>query len=146
MFEWAIKDQLVRGPRPRNGNSRLGQVPKSAVNAWLKEAKRGYGVRSIICLLHRQELRRYKEVDEDLVSYYRSQGFAVEHIPQRNHRKLPLSQRDLRMIWKAYERMEKPVLVHCSAGISRTGIAVRYIKARVAESDESNTKLLRPPR
>ena len=135
MFEWAIKGKLIRGPRPRNGNNRLGQVPKSSVDAWLQAAKKRYGVRSIICLLHRQEFQRYKEVSENLVAYYRFQGFAVNHIPQRNLRKPPLSPRDLRMVWKAYERLEKPVLVHCSAGISRTGIAVRYIKARVAESD-----------
>jgi len=97
MFEWAIKGKLVRGPRPRNGSNRLGQVPRSAVDAWLKEAKKRYGVRSIICLLHHQEFRRYKAVDGDLVAYYRSQGFSVEHIPKRNHRKPPLSQHDLRM-------------------------------------------------
>ncbi len=38
------------------------------------------------------------------------------------------SDQQLEKVWKAYRRLERSVLVHCSAGIGRTGKAVSYIK------------------
>ena len=38
MFRWVIKQQLARGRRPKVEGKR-GQVSKSVVNAWIKEAK-----------------------------------------------------------------------------------------------------------
>lgn len=131
MFRWAIKGQLARGRRPGVERKRGSQVPKAVVDAWIKEAKDN-GVRSIICLLDKRQLRFYEDPPaRDLISYYRSQGLNVVHINAPNMRKPPLSLQHLKEVWRAYRRLEKPVLVHCSAGIGRTGAAVRFIKQRV---------------
>ena len=65
------------------------------------------------------------------MSYYRKNGFEVEHISVRNYQHPALSDHDLEKVWKAYKRLEKPVLVHCSDGIGRTGKAVSYIKRQL---------------
>ena len=53
----------------------------------------------------------------NLVSYYRENGFQVKHIPARNYRHPARSDPELEQVWKAYQRLEKLVLIHCSAGI-----------------------------
>ena len=130
MFRWAIKGQLAGGPRPRAKRKSTSQVPQHVVDAWLKKAKTSFGIRSIICLLDQRQLRLYANLRIDLVSYYRANGFQVEHIPVRNYQHPALSDRQLERVWKAYKRLEMPVLVHCSAGIGRTGKAVSYIRQK----------------
>jgi protein-tyrosine phosphatase len=131
MFRWVIKDQLVAGPRPRMKKKPTSQVPRQTVDAWLHKAKTDFGVRSIICLLDRNQLRLYAGLRTDLVSYYYEKGFQADHIPVRNYKHPPLSDRELRKVWKAYQRLEKPTLIHCSAGIGRTGKAASYIKQKL---------------
>ncbi len=128
-MQWSIRGQLARGRRPRVEGKRGSQVLKAVVDAWIKEAKDS-GVRSIICLLDERQLRFYEKLPAELVSYYRSKGLNVVHINAPNMRKPPLSAQHLKKVWSAYRHLEKPVLVHCSAGIGRTGAAVRHIKSQ----------------
>jgi protein tyrosine phosphatase (PTP) superfamily phosphohydrolase (DUF442 family) len=96
------------------------------VDEWIGEVK-AFGVRSIICLLARDQLKWYADLPGGLISYYRATGFTVAHIPALDHQIPPLTQEHLEKISEAYETLTKPVLVHCSAGIDRTGRAVEYI-------------------
>jgi protein tyrosine phosphatase len=127
IFRWAIESHLARGRRPGVGAKCGSQVQKSVVDTWIKQAK-VYGIRSIICLLDEHQLKFYEKLPMDLISYYRAKGFNVAHIPAANMRQPPLSDQHLKRVWSAYKRLEKPVLLHCSAGIGRSGAAVRYIK------------------
>jgi protein tyrosine phosphatase len=60
--------------------------------------------------------------------HYRKKGLHVEHIPVRDRLRPPLSRGDLNNVWQAYQRLPKPVLIHCSAGIGRSRQAVCHIK------------------
>ena len=131
MPRWVAKNSLARSSRPGYGGERGQPVPKSEVDAWMKEAKE-LGIASIICLLAEDQLTLYDELPGGLVSYYRSFGFAVEHVPAMDHQQPPLSDDHLERIWSAYQSLEKPVLIHCSAGIDRTGMAVQHIKNQFA--------------
>jgi protein tyrosine phosphatase (PTP) superfamily phosphohydrolase (DUF442 family) len=141
MFRWVIKEQLAGGPRPRRKKKPLSQVPRSTVDAWIKKAKISFGIRSIICLLDEQQLRLYGSLGVDLVSYYRASGFQAAHIPVRNYKHPALSDLELEKVWKAYQRLERPVLIHCSAGIGRTGKSVSYVKQKA----DTGTQRVSPP-
>jgi protein tyrosine phosphatase len=135
MFRWVIQQQLVRGRRPGIEGERGSQVAKSVVDNWIKEAK-ALGIRSVIVLLDERQLRFYEKLRTDLGSYYRRKGLNVVHINAPNMRRPPLSDLHLKEVWEAYRRLEKPVLVHCSAGIGRTGISVRYVKEKLSSTSQ----------
>jgi protein-tyrosine phosphatase len=126
MLRWVIDKQLARGRRPGYTGEQGLQVSRTDVDAWVEEV-RSFGVKSIICLLADDQLVLYSKLSSDLVGYYRQAGFSVAHVPAEDHQRPPLTESHLERIWEAYQSLPKPVLVHCSAGIDRTGRAVEYI-------------------
>ena len=128
-MEWVIDGKLARSSRPGYGGEHGSRVARTDVDSWIEEVKR-FGIQSIICFLHNDHLHLYKEIPGGLITYYREKGFTVSHIPVLDYQNPPLTPEDLKQVEDAYQAMPKPVLVHCSAGIDRTGQAVRYLRER----------------
>ena len=124
MINWVIDGELARGCRPGRHAADPHNVGHVEVEQWITEAQRK-GVRSIICLLSTEQLAYYPGVD--LLAEYERHGFVVRHIPVDDYQYPPLSVSELKMVWAAYQDLPRPVLVHCSAGVDRTGYAINHI-------------------
>ena len=137
-MEWVIPDILARSSRPGyRSDIDAGPVGRMIVDRWIEQAKK-MGIQSIICLLDDESnLEMYSNLPgRNLLAYYRRRGFSVAHIPVKDYQTPPLSREDLDNVWREFLKLPKPVMIHCSAGIDRTGVAVEYIKSRLGGSDE----------
>jgi len=119
-----IPDQLYRAARPGYSGGGKKPVGMGEVQRWIESAQ-SLGVVSIICLLAEEHLHLYP--DADLLGIYRAAGFEVHHIPVTDHRRPPLTPQQLAAVLRAWQELARPVLIHCSAGIDRTGAAVEHI-------------------
>ena len=119
-----VEGILAKSSRP--GYPSVEEISRETVDLWVDEV-RGMGVGSIICILAERQLVYYSNLPGGLIDYYRSSGLEVFHIPQRDHKSPPLNDENQLLVARGFEELPKPVLVHCSAGIDRTGMAVEII-------------------
>jgi hypothetical protein len=147
VFCWVIPEKLACGQRPLRhhplyGGSGQNLSPEAApeVKKWAQLVHYG-GIRSIVSLMHARDLKYYERLDlgaPNLIDFYRSIGFEVAHIPwdDPHHSKTTDDQiRKKLMVIRcdalaAYDRLPKPVMVQCSAGIDRTAPVAAYIWAQ----------------
>ena len=137
---WVIPDEVIGSARP--GYNWAGLRPH-IVDNWLRKVMNGIGTKpkSIIMFLTDRELGRFYNFD--LVKAYRKRGIKVYRVPtsdpvyanigfgaydQTYDPGPTFSFRSLNKIKEIIEIAPKPVLIHCSAGMDRTGMVERYLK------------------
>ena len=128
--EWVIEGVLAQSQRP---GYPVDRPAVGTVHEWAY-AVLGMGIRSILCILDYQQLAHYDHLHLDgggLLGYYRSLELAVEHVYAEDHKIPPLSLEELQAAWQAFQSLEKPLLIHCSAGRDRTGAAIIYILSQL---------------
>ncbi len=138
MPNWVVEGVIATSPRPGYRPGPEHTVPDGVLEAWVDEA-REFGIASIICLIGGDQLWLYRRVaPEGLVARYREAGFEVCHIPTADQQTHPFTAEEYEHAWESFQRLPKPVLVHCSAGMDRTGRVVNYIVERLDQGEGSD--------
>lgn len=133
-IDWAIPHVLARAARP---GYPADDVLPDEVQTWIARAK-SHAVRTIICFLTDQELGAYYGAHKiQLLQQYQRVGFNVVRIPAEDHVYPPLKAVALAQLVEAVQQTPAPWLLHCSAGIDRTGMAIDHVIDRLRAASGS---------
>ncbi|HMO94973.1 MAG TPA: tyrosine-protein phosphatase [Tepidiformaceae bacterium] len=135
MPNWVIEGLIATSPRPGYRPGPEYTIHDDSVDRWIEDVRR-FGIRSVMCLIGNDQLWLYRKVTpEGLVERYRSSGLEVFHLPTLDQLTHPFTQAQYEEAWEAFQRLPKPVVVHCSAGMDRTGRVVRFLTERMSQGD-----------
>ena len=145
VITWVIDRKLACTARPLRYHHIYGgsgkTLPAEArpeIDKWI-ECVKNEGIASIICFVSEKELNLYSQLLPNrmtLIDYYKSVGFQVHYVPWSDpaHRKYANFESEVEekrpVLLEAYDRLPKPVLVHCSAAIDRSPPVVAYVVLR----------------
>lgn len=153
LFIWVMKDQLACAHRPLRHHPKFGgrgrRLPPEAASEVIRWVDRivAAGLRGLICLMHPKEIAHYSDLDLgalDIIDLYRLKGLKVCHLPwadpahRSNHERTSFEVELHRIRAEAlqcFDRLPKPVLLHCSAGIDRSSPVCAYIHFERGDTD-----------
>jgi len=124
--EWLPKLQIGRAYRPDYGTHHA-VIPPEVVREWIVGIK-AMETLSVICLLSERELEWYSHLPGGLLATYRAAGLDAVCIPVPMDPGV-LDAEDLKQLEEAFIRLPKPVVIHCHAGLVRSGAAVAHLVA-----------------
>lgn len=144
LLVWVIPKALACAHRPLRHHPHYGgsglPIPKEGTPLILEWVEQIHleGIASIISFMHNRDLRCYREIDlggRNLIAFLEHEGFRMCHLPWEDpahsktdpgvkRAKLEQVRRDA---LAAYDRLPKPVLLQCSAGIDRSAPVAAYI-------------------
>ena len=128
--QWVIEGVLAQSQRP---GYPVDRPSRRKVQEWAYIVL-DMGIKSVLCILDYTQLDHYDRLNlkgGGLFGYYRSLGLKVEHVYAEDYKIPPLNIGELEAALVAFQRLEKPVLIHCSAGKDRTGAAIVYILSQL---------------
>jgi len=144
LLVWVIPKALALAQRPLRHHPRYGgsglPIPAEAkplIIDWIEQI-RLEGIASIISFMHDRDLRCYRDIDLDgrnFVEFLQHEGFDVCPLPWEDPahsksdplvKKAKLEQM-CQAALDAYDRLPKPVLLQCSAGIDRSAPVAAYV-------------------
>lgn len=135
MPNWVIEGLIATSPRPGYRPGPEHTIHDDSVDRWIEDVRQ-FGIRSVMCLIGNDQLWLYRKVTpEGLVERYRASGLEVFHLPTMDQLTHPFTDDQYEAAWEAFQQLPKPVVVHCSAGMDRTGRVVRYITERLGPGE-----------
>jgi hypothetical protein len=138
---WVVQGVLARSSRPGYPAGKKGSdllISNLVVEEWLESLQSQLTVPhntsvSVLCLLHDAQFTLYQS---NLLDQYKHAGLqvATADVKEKNQ---PLTEEERGRITRAFDLLQKPVLVQGSSGKGRTETVVKLLQAHISSKSAS---------